>query len=90
MELNSNETLKRRIETPLREKAKANYERNIRWADQGGGELRDDLQNALKIFSEGGFDAFQKAIDNGTVLPSVAILGGLGLTRYMDIQEPGT
>lgn len=81
-----NPTLKIKLEETLREQAARNMKRD---ATQGG-LVRADLQNARKILAEEGLDGLKKAFENGAFVPTVALLGGLGLARQMGLQAEGS
>ena len=74
-----NPELARALEPELRAKAAANLKRNQEYAERTGDVVRQDIMNALRILSEQGLRGLRTAVQNNQVLPSVAILGALGL-----------
>lgn len=61
-----------RIEPALRRKAAANLQRDQALAAERGFQVREDIQNARRILSEGGLEALKKAVKAGAILPAVA------------------
>ena len=69
----------RNIEPELRQKARANMLRDAEIAESTGMPVREDIQRARNILSDGGIDALKKALNDGVVLPAavMAVLSSL-------------
>jgi len=80
-----NPALARALEPELRAQARATLSRNERLRDAGD-VVREDVMNALRILSEEGLARLRKAVNEGAVLPSVAILGALGLRHLAPVD----
>ena len=77
--LEENTTLTRSIEPELRQKARANMLRDQEISESTGMPVREDIQRARNILSDGGIDALKKALNDGVVLPAavMAVLSSL-------------
>lgn len=77
--LEENTTLMRSIEPELRQKARANMLRDQEISESTGMPVREDIQRARNILSDGGIDALKKALNDGVVLPAavMAVLSSL-------------
>lgn len=51
-----------------------------------GDVVRDDVMNALRVLSDKGLAGLKKAVTEGAVLPSIAILGALGLRHLAPVD----
>ena len=80
-----NPALARALEPELRAQARATLTRNERLRATGE-VVREDVMNALRILSEEGLARLRKAVNEGAVLPSVAILGALGLRHLAPVD----
>jgi hypothetical protein len=80
-----NPALARALEPELRAQARATLTRNERLRDAGE-VVRDDVMNALRILSEEGLARLRRAVNEGAVLPSVAILSALGLRHLAPVD----
>jgi hypothetical protein len=85
--LNQNPALRSNIEPELRRKAQMNMERDAEVAASTGRPIREDVQNARKIFVEGGWEALQKALNRGELLPAVALAAMLLPSAFSDQQN---
>jgi len=83
-DLSKNEVFGRSIEPALRVKAGQNLERDIKFAQEQGMPIRDDIVTALTILRDEGVAGLKKAVDNGVILPALvgsilspAVIGSL-------------
>jgi hypothetical protein len=70
-DLSKNEVFGRSIEPALRVKAGQNLERDIKFAQEQGMTIRDDIVTALTILRDEGVAGLKKAVDNGVILPAL-------------------
>ena len=80
-----NPALARALEPELRAQARATLTRNERLR-LAGDVVRDDVMNALHILSDKGLAGLQKAVADGAIVPSVAILAALGLRHLAPVD----
>jgi hypothetical protein len=85
--LNQSPTLRSNIEPELRRKAKMNMERDAEVAARTGRPIREDVQNARRIFIEGGLEALQRAVDRKDFVPAVALAAMLLPSAFSDQQN---
>jgi len=61
------------MEPPLKRKAQQNLVRDQEMAESSGLAVRSDVQEARKIFIDRGFAGLKEALNNGAILPAVAL-----------------
>jgi hypothetical protein len=83
-DLSKNDVFGKAIEPALRAKAGQNLERDIKFAQEQGMPIRDDIITALTILRDEGIAGLKKAVDNGVILPALvasivspAVIGSL-------------
>ncbi len=84
----SNPKFAESIEPALRQKAAANLKRDADFSAQTGTKVRQDVQEARKIFSEKGLAGLKKALKGGAVLPAAAAVVLAPEMMESDGQEP--
>lgn len=62
------------IDPIIREKARENLTRDRTFAQRRGVPMREDVERALEIVGEGGWEALKAALDAGKVLPAIAAM----------------
>ena len=64
------------LDTPfIRRRAEAKMLQDYEWARKTGQPVREDIQNFRRILAEGGLEGLKKALQEGAILPSAAIVG---------------
>jgi len=56
-------------------RAEAKMLQDYEWARKTGQPVREDIQNFRRILAEGGLEGLKKALQEGAILPSAAIVG---------------
>jgi len=70
-DLSKNDVFAKGIEPALRAKAGQNLDRDIKFAQQQGMPIREDIVTALTILRDEGIAGLKKAVDNGVILPAL-------------------
>lgn len=70
-DLSKNDVFAKGIEPALRAKAGQNLERDVKFAQQQGMPIREDIVTALTILRDEGIAGLKKAVDNNVILPAL-------------------